>query len=174
MEELKSLFGEGSLTYDEFNKKLGEAKETIKLANLQSGGYVDKAKYEKAENSADGWKTKYEALSESTKDYDELRTKYDALNETYTSLLAKQEYIDKENLVKSADVNLKFVEFVVDKVSKLTDDKKDFQTALKEFLNENKEFINIKKGNYVNLETGIPMPKTENEKMNNFIRSKLK
>ena len=44
MEELKSFFGEGSLTYEEFSQKLGEAKDTIKLVNLKTGNYVDKSK----------------------------------------------------------------------------------------------------------------------------------
>ena len=42
MEELKTLFGEGSLSYDEFTAKCLE--QNIKLANLGSGLYVDKAK----------------------------------------------------------------------------------------------------------------------------------
>ena len=35
MEEIKALFGEGSLSYEEFSQKLGEAKD-IKLANLKN------------------------------------------------------------------------------------------------------------------------------------------
>lgn len=170
MEELESLFGGLKLDYKEFAQKVDEAG--IKLANLKSGGYVDKGKYEKLEKSELDWKTKFEALTESTKDYEQLKTNFETLTAEHTKLLEQQENDKKTNLVKEARVNPKFVEFVVDKVSKLTDDKKDFQTALSEYLKENSEFISANKGTFVNLETGTPAPKTENEKMNEFIRRK--
>jgi predicted nuclease with TOPRIM domain len=93
MEELKSLFGEGSLSYEEFSQKLGEAKD-IKLANLKSGNYVDKAKYEKLETSVNEWQTKYSALEESTKGYGDLQTTYDTLKADYDALITKQDVHD--------------------------------------------------------------------------------
>ena len=57
MEELKSLFGDGSLSYEEFEQKLGETKE-IKLANLESGNYVDKDKYTRIEKKYNALLTK--------------------------------------------------------------------------------------------------------------------
>ena len=43
-EELKELFGEKSLSYDDFSKAI-EGKG-MKLANLSAGGYIAKSKYE--------------------------------------------------------------------------------------------------------------------------------
>ena len=86
MEELKALFGEGSLSYEEFSQKLGEASD-IKLANLSSGNYVDKAKYEKLEKKYNDWQTKYSALDESTKGYGDLQAKYDALKTDFDALV---------------------------------------------------------------------------------------
>jgi len=43
MEFLKSIFGDQALTYDQLAEKLKDNKD-IKLANLASGQYVDKAK----------------------------------------------------------------------------------------------------------------------------------
>ncbi len=43
MEKLKALFGSDALTFEQLEEKLKDNKE-IKLANLASGNYVDKAK----------------------------------------------------------------------------------------------------------------------------------
>lgn len=45
MEKLKALFGTEALTFEQLEEKLKDNKE-VKLANLASGGYVDKKKYE--------------------------------------------------------------------------------------------------------------------------------
>ena len=173
MEELKALFGEESLSYAQFEQKLSEAGD-IKLANLKSGNYVDRAKFEKAEKSANDWATKYSALEESTKGYEELKSTYDTLKNDYEALQQKQDEADKMGLINSANVNSKFAKFVMNEVSALVNDKKDFQTALGEYLKENKEFLNTNKGTYVDLQNGGTEPKTANEQMNNFIRGKGK
>ena len=45
MDFLKSIFGDKALTYAELETALKDSKD-IKLANLASGGYVDKGKYD--------------------------------------------------------------------------------------------------------------------------------
>lgn len=45
MEKLKALFGSESLTYEQLEEKLKDNKE-IKLANLATGNYVDKKKFD--------------------------------------------------------------------------------------------------------------------------------
>ena len=60
MEELKELFGDGSLSYEQFAEKVDGAK--MKLVNLESGNYVAKKKYTDAQASADEYKTKYDEL----------------------------------------------------------------------------------------------------------------
>lgn len=169
MEELKSLFGEGSLSYEEFNQKLGEAGDTIKLANLKSGNYVDKSKYDKVEKNFTDYQTKYNALTESTKDYDSLKASYDDITTKYNTLLAKQDETEKMGMINSANVNPKFAKFVYTEVLSQVDDKKDFQTALNEYLKDNKEFLKQNQGTYVNLEKGTTHI-SENQKINNMIR----
>lgn len=172
MEELKALFGDGSLSYDEFEQKLGEAGETIKLANLKSGAYVDKAKFEKLEKGLEDYKTKYSALEESTKGFDELKSQFDDVSNKYNELLGKQEVAEKMDKIKGANVDDEFAEFVYSKVEALTNDDKDFQTALDEYLGEHKQYLKgaLTKNTYVNLENGVGTPKSANEKMNDFIR----
>ena len=169
MEELKSLFGEGSLSYEEFAQKLGEATD-IKLANLKSGNYVDKAKFEKLEKSQNEWQTKFNALEESTKGFGELQTSYDSLKAEYDALKTKQEQAEKMSLIASANVNPKFAKFIMAEVQELISEDKDFQTALGEYLKDNKEFLNPAKGSYVDLEKGTPKTKSENEIINEKIR----
>lgn len=173
MEELKSLFGESSLSYEEFSQKLGEAKD-IKLANLKSGNYVDKAKYDKLETSVNEWQTKYSALEESTKGYGDLQTTYDTLKADYDALVTKQAEADKMGKVKGANVDDEFTEFVYSKVEAMTNNDKDFQTALDEYLAEHKQYLKgaTTKNTFVNLENGVGTPKSANEKMNDFIRRK--
>lgn len=45
MEKLKALFGSDALTFEQLEEKLKDNKE-IKLANLASGNYVDKKKFD--------------------------------------------------------------------------------------------------------------------------------
>lgn len=172
MEELKSLFGDGSLSYEQFEQKLGEVGETVKLANLKTGNYVDKDKYAKAENQVNEWKTKYEALSESTKGYNELQANYDNLKAEHEALQNKVATSEKMNLINASNVNPKFAKFVLSEVDGLVNDKKDFKTALDEYLKDNAEFVNGNKSTFVDLQNGGGITKTANQKMNDFIRSK--
>ena len=174
MEELKTLFGEGSLSYDEFSQKLNEAGETIKLANLKSGGYVDKAKFDKLEKGLEEYKTKYADLEANTKGFEELKSQFEDISTKYNDLLGKQELADKMSMISKSNVSEEFAEFVYSKVNALTSDKKDFQTALDEYLKEHKQYLKgaTTKGTYVNLESGSTPLKSANEKMNDFIRSK--
>jgi len=170
MEELKSFFGEGSLTYEEFSQKLGEAKDTIKLVNLKTGNYVDKSKFDKSELSAQDLKAKFDALTESTKDYESIKAERDTIKSQYDELKTKFDTNEKMNLINGANVNPKFAKFVYSEVLSMTDDKKDFQTALSEYLKENKELLNGTKGTYVDLEKGVGQQKTENQIINEKIR----
>ena len=169
MEELKSLFGDGSLSYEEFSQKLGEAKD-IKLANLKSGNYVDKAKYDKLETSVSEWQTKYSALEENTRGYGDLQTSYDTLKANYDTLIAKQDETDKMSAIAKANVNPKFAKFIYSEVLSQVNDKVDFQTALSEYLKDNKEFLITAKSTYVDLEKGLGQPKNENQIINEKIR----
>lgn len=173
MEELKSLFGEESLNYEQFEQKLTEA-QGIKLANLKTGNYVDKAKYEKVEKSISDLQEKFNALSDNTKGYEELKANYETIKAEKDALQDKLNGIEKVNLVKDAGVDKEFVEFVCDKVSKLTDENKDFQTALKEYLEENKKFLVVPKGSYVDLQYGQKADEDVNAKFNKAIRSLVK
>lgn len=69
MEELKKLFGDKALTYAELEAALKDNKE-VKLANLATGQYVDKAKFAAAETQANDLKAQ---LEQRDKDLAELK-----------------------------------------------------------------------------------------------------
>lgn len=168
MEELKELFGDGSLSYEQFAEKVDGAK--LKLVNLESGNYVAKKKYTDAQASADEYKTKYDELFAKVGDYDKIKADFEEINTKYGELQAKQEMADKMELVSKANVQPKFAKFVYSEVNALTDDKKDFQTALSEYLKNNAQFINGGKGTFVDLQNGVGSQKSENAIFNERIR----
>lgn len=170
MEELKSLFGDGSLNYEQFEQKLGEAGETVKLANLKSGNYVDRDKYAKVESQANEWKTKYEAKVESTKDYDAVNAERDNLKKELEDLRHKVDESEKMTLINASNVNPKFAKFVYSEVNALASDDKDFKTALTEYLKDNGEFLNKSNSTYVDLQNGTGIKKTADALMNDMIR----
>ena len=172
MEELKSIFGEETLSYEQFEQKLGEASEKIKLANLKNGGYVDKGKYEKLESQLNDLKTKYDNLSQSAKDYEELQNNYNTINEQYKELKVKNEQTEKLSIIRDSGVKQKFAKFVLSEVDSTLKDGEDFKKGLDEYLKDNKEFLNTSTGNYVNLQNGIGVEKNSNEIMNNLIRKR--
>lgn len=172
MEELKSLFGDSSLSYDEFEEKLSKSGDTIKLANLKTGKYVDNDKFTKVESDLSSMTEKYNALVESTKDYDELKKNYETSQASYSELQNKYTQMERMNQIDKSNVNPKFAKFVYNEVNGQVTDKKDFQTCLAEYLKENKEFLSNNQGNYVNLQSGGGQLASDNEVMNKMIRKR--
>ena len=90
MEELKSIFGEGAITYEQFIDALEKAdKKTINLANLAKGGYVGKEKFTAKETELATAQSTIRELQEAARKWDgvdveklkgdmaALQTKYD-------------------------------------------------------------------------------------------------
>lgn len=166
MEELKELFGEESLDFATFEKKIGE--KGMKLANIKAGGYVDKNKYEKAVNEFNKYKEEND-LSKFA-DYDEIKAENERL---------KAEKVESEQLkeVASANVDTKFQKFVMAEVKGLVTDKKDFKACLAEYLKENTQFVVnqqrrdvFKRGSQTDMSQGGGEKKTTNQKMNEVLR----
>ena len=183
-EELKELFGENTLSYDDFVKAVDE--KGMKLANLSAWGYVAKTKYDddvkKAKNI--DYKKKFEDLQNSiegddgvnaklkniTTERDDYKSKYEALNANYSMLTAT-------NKATGAGIKPEFAEFVASKVLKMTSDTVDFDTALKSFKAKNPQYNSettvIKKKNS-SVDLGGKEQTNQNETnqiMNDLIRS---
>lgn len=185
-EELQELFGDKTLSYDDFTKAINE--KGYKLANLSSGGYVAKSKYDEDVKKAKGldYKKKFEDLQASiegddgvnaklknlTTERDDYKSKYETLNKDYSILSAT-------NKVTSAGIKPEFAKFVANEVLGLTSDTIDFDTALKSYKAKNPQFnvetTVVRKNSSVDL--GGKTSTNQNETnyiMNDLIRSAKK
>ena len=167
MEELRSVFGEESLSYDAFTQKITESG--IKLANLGSGAYVGKGKYDKLQADFD----KYKNENDVSKFAD-----YESIKQELATLKAQQ--VESAQLVEisKAGVDEKFAKFVMSEVKGMVTDKKDFSTCLKEFLETNGQYKVVEqKGFFTKGSTSFNLQGKEgergvNQKMNDFLRGK--
>ena len=182
-EELKELFGENSLSYDDFSKAIEE--KGMKLANLSSGGYIAKSKYDddvkKAKNL--DYKKKYEDLEASIQGDDginaklkNITTERDDYKSKYEDLNSKYSILEATNKVTSAGIKPEFAKFVASEVLGQVSDTLDFDTALKAYKAKNPQYnseTTIKKvGSSLNLSGKEQNNQNEtNKTMNELIRS---
>lgn len=171
----KGFFGEdgsASIDYATFSDAL--SKSGMKLADLNAGEYVSKAKYEKTLGDF----TKYKADNDVSKyaDYDELKAELE-------SLRAEKAENDILQIVAKSNVDEKFSRFVASEAKALTSDDKPFEKALTEYLKENPQFLKkaqptktgvFKIGSNGDLESGKGGAKTTNQKMNDILRKGAK
>lgn len=169
MDELKTLFGEDSLDYATFESKLTESG--INLANLASGGYVAKSKFEKLQSDFAKYKTENDISKYA--DYESIKSEL----ETLKTEKIEREFLDK--VVKSG-VTEKFQKFVLSEVKPLVTEQKDFDACLKDYLTNNKQFTEAEKqkgffqkgSSSTNLHGGEPSTKDLGKKINEILRSK--
>ncbi len=184
-EELRELFGENSLSYDDFSKAIEE--KGMKLANLSAGGYVAKSKYDDDVKKAKAldWKQKYEDLERSiegddginaklkniTTERDDYKSKYEDINSKYSMLEAT-------NKVINAGIKPEFAKFVASEVLGQETDTLDFDTALKAYKAKNPQFntettiVKRKVGSSLSLDGKEQTNQEEtNKTMNELIRS---
>ena len=173
MEELKSLFGDVALTYEEFESKLNGASG-IKLANLKSGNYVDRAKFEKANQNYTELESRYNQLVEDTKDYENNLKEL----ETLRNEKANSDLISK---IKDAQVDDVFAKFVLSEIKSSMKDNDKFEDVLNLYIKENPQYLKSKTGIFKN---GTSTPnlgngnaeqvKSNDQFMNDLIRNKSK
>lgn len=182
-DELKELFGDKSLSFDDFTKAIDS--KGMKLADLSAGGYVAKSKYDEDVKKAKGldYKKKFEDLQKSiegddgvnaklkniTTERDDYKSKYETLNKEYSVLQAT----DK---VTKAGIKPEFAKFVANEVLGLTSDTLDFDTALKSYKAKNPQFNSestiVRKNSSVELDGNSEnQSSTTNKTMNDLIRS---
>lgn len=184
-EELKELFGENSLSYDDFSKAIEE--KGMKLANLSSGGYIAKSKYDddvkKAKNL--DYKKKYEDLEASIQGDDginaklkNITTERDDYKSKYEDLNSKYSILEATNKVTSAGIKPEFAKFVASEVLGQVSDTLDFDTALKAYKAKNPQYnsettvVRKKVGSSLGLDGKQTNNQDETNKiMNDLIRS---
>lgn len=144
MEFLKDVFGDKSLTYDEFQGALQDSKD-IKLGNLATGEYINKSKYET------------------------LKTKFDDVDGRLKTANTKLEGYDPEwkNTVieaeEKANKKIQDIEFNYALDSTLSKAGAKNITAVKALLN--KEAITYVNGQFIGLNEQLESIKPENDYM---------
>ena len=133
----------GDLYTDEIGNKLNNSG--IKFADLSKGEYVSKDKYETADNEAKTYKNKYEKLFSSREDISskelvKITAERDDYKSKFEETSNKLNSLERGIKVKEAKIDDKFKDFVISEVSKLVDDKTDFDTALKGFVEKNPQY----------------------------------
>lgn len=167
MDELKDLFGDESLDYATFEQKLTDSG--MKLVNLKSGGYIDKAKYDKLAGDF----TKYKTENDVSKYAD-----YDSLKAEVEQLRAEKLEAGYMSEAAEAGVDEKFREFVVSKAKAGISKDKDFKSCLTDYLKDNQQFIVKQQQPKYFGTTSLDMSgknnaeKTTSQKMNDFLRRK--
>lgn len=148
MEELKDLFTEDGLKYDDFVNKLNE--KGIKLVDLSKGQYVAKKKYDddlaSANNQAADWQTKFNNLNDSIKSNDNtFQKKYDDLVNDYNNLKTEKEKIDNDNKTYQRKESIRNAGITNDRLINLAlfelKDSEDFDKDIKDWAKNNKSLI---------------------------------
>lgn len=148
MEELKDLFTDDGLKYEDFVNKLNE--KGIKLVDLSKGQYVAKKKYDddlaSANNQAADWQTKFNNLNDSIKSNDNtFQKKYDDLVNDYNNLKTEKEKIDNDNKTYQRKESIRNAGITNDRLVNLAlfelKDSEDFDKDIKDWAKNNKSLI---------------------------------
>ena len=148
MEELKDLFTDDGLKYEDFVNKLNE--KGIKLVDLSKGQYVAKKKYDddlaSANNQAADWQTKFNNLNDSIKSNDNtFQKKYDELVNDYNKLKTEKEKIDNDNKKYQRKESIRNAGITNDRLVNLAlfelKDSEDFDKDIKDWAKNNKSLI---------------------------------
>lgn len=167
MEELKELFNDELLSYEQLEQKLNE--KGIKLANIKNGGYINKEKFDKQLNNYNELKSLYDKLIEETKDFKNI-------TEELSKLKAEKNDLTMLNLIENKNVDKKFAKFILNEIKGNLAENEKFEDKLTEYLKDNQQFLNNNKGMILssatlNMEDNSQVAKTEDEKMNNIFRN---
>lgn len=111
--------------------------QTDSLNKWIGKNYVPRAEFNSVNNEMKGYKSQVQSFGAQKDDYD---TQISNLNQKVNDLTKENQSFKLGEKVSKAGVDPKFSKFVISEVSQLVDDKKDFDTALNEYLKENEQF----------------------------------
>ena len=156
--ELKTFLGDAykeGMTLQEVSAFL----KGKKYADLNTGNYVSKRKYDDLEKAHNSYK-------ESTKDYESIK-------QEIAGYKAEKEKAELIKQAEAANINVQFIEYAL---AQIKPDEKDKGTALKEWAKANPQFLNMEtKKIYIDSnpshEKGNKPKKTFNQMINENIRA---
>lgn len=165
---LKQFFGEDgntAITYEQLSK--GIAEKGINLADLSSGDYVARGKFDELTRKFNDYKLKNDISKYA--DYDTIKTELETL---------KAEKADRELMEKLSTKKVKpeFQKFVLSEIKGKVTGEKPFDKVMDEYLAENAQYIasddrqTFFKNSSVPLGNGSGDIKSDYEKLNEQIR----
>ncbi len=153
---------------ESFNKEFRtNFKSVAELNKITTDRDTYKEKYETLSKSIDGDDGLNTRINQLTQERDDFKNKYESVNGELTLVKGKTKALD-------AGVSKDFAEFVATQVNKQTNEKNDFDTALKDYVTKNPQYL---EGSKVKVGTSLPLngggndSTSVNQLMNNAILS---
>lgn len=171
LEFLKECF-ENDEAFKKFEEKVDE--KGIKVADLSTGDYVAKKKFDDKVTELSALQTKYTDLEKNSqtdevsknkiadleKELGEYKTKYDVLDREH------KHHLNRE-IVMTNGFKKEFADFVVSEISKNVSDTIDFETAMKGYKAKNPQFTEAEKKVVIKQNSMPSMNGNNQEKQNN-------
>lgn len=180
IEFLKECF-ENDEAFKKFEEKVDE--KGIKIADLSTGEYVAKKKYDDKVTEYNNLQTKYSDLEKNAQTDEASKTKIKDLETELGEYKSKYETLDNQHkhhlnkeMVLSNGFKKEFADFVVSEISKNVSDTIDFETAMKGYKAKNPHFteteqkVIIKQNSMPNMNGNNQEKQNNNEFMNALIR----
>lgn len=153
MDELKNIFGDKAMTYDEFSAALEQTKD-IKLVNLSAGGYVSKDKLDAATAQTKEYQSQLAEANKQIESFKEMDI--DGIKKAADDWKAKAEQAEKDATAKVQQIEFNFA-----LESALRDSKAKNITAVSALLN--KEGLKLVDGKIIGLDEQISKIKADND-----------
>jgi hypothetical protein len=149
MEFLKEVFGDKPITFDDFSKAVTD--KGLNIADLSSGAYVGKDKFQAEVSKAKGeftdLKKKYDELAGAVdgdaglkKQLETIKTEKEEFEGKFNKTNGELTHYKNSQVVLKAGVLPEMSEFVTYEAQKLTNETIDFDTALKGYIAKNPQF----------------------------------
>lgn len=149
LEFLKNCF-ENEEEYKKFAQKVDD--NGIKIADLTSGEYVAKKKFDDKATELSNLQAKYTELEKNSQTDDVSKKKIEDLekqlkeaNDKYTTLDRDYNHYLQREKVTGAGFKKEFADFVVSEINKNVSDTVDFETAMKGYKAKNPQFTETEK-----------------------------
>lgn len=180
LEFLKDCF-DNDEAFKKFEEKVDE--KGIKVADLSTGDYVAKKKYDDKVTELNTLQTKYTDLERNAQTDEVSKTKISDLEKELGEYKTKYETLDKDHkhylnrdTVISNGFKKEFADFVVSEINKNVSDTIDFETAMKGYKAKNPQFteaekkVVIKQSSMPNMNGNGEGKQNNNDFMNSLIR----
>lgn len=170
VEFLKECF-ENDEEYKKFESKVDE--KGIKIADLSTGEYVAKKKFDDKVTELNNLQTKYTELEKTAQTDEASKNKINDLEKElgeyktkYATLESQHQHHLNREMVLANGFKKEFADFVVSEISKNVNDNMDFETAMKGYKTKNPQFAEAKQ-QVITKQNSSPLMNGQNQETQN-------